>query len=500
MILPVLIALLLSAGFTAAESGGADFEASNILRYDEGHEVDPRLVDINFPDNTVARHFIENRLQMDLYWDRFRAGGRLLYFRPSDTDIEQYGVFDQSEIDKRYLEANIDPFRLRFGDFSDVWAHGLALSLFENRDLYYDSELDGVHLEMETGPLRLKALRGHSTEGVLVKEADVSAFRLHLGEVNGIGGSFVFIDSSASYLERNIGAVDWKFSRGAVSFFGERAWNEVVLVGKKARGHATYLGAVLSAHGWSLLLDYKDYDYGSFTPFQNPPTVYREIGPSLLQSREPHVLRISDEVGYQLELSGGLTDNTFAVLHYNLSSKHAEEQDGIPRPTLQEEDSPYWEAFASIDHRFPNDHYAFLEAGANEEASVFWQDRTWIQVRYSLPVREYKELEFEVEHLMITDHSGSEDKEFSDQLFAIGYDNGNNLSLAFQYQITGDEDLKDREGDGWPSAEAALTLGEGSHRMIFFYGRERGGLRCSNGVCRQVQAFSGFRLTLETSF
>jgi hypothetical protein len=107
-------------------------------------------------------------------------------------------------------------------------------------------------------------------------------------------------------------------------------------------------------------------------------------------------------------------------------------------------------------------------------------------------------LEFEIEELSLTDRTRNDEK-FQDQLFSVGWSR-TNFSLVAIYQMTDDEDLKAREGDNWPSVESAITFGEnGRHRMILFYGRERGGLKCSNGVCRQVQAFSGFRLTLETT-
>jgi hypothetical protein len=33
-----------------------------------------------------------------------------------------------------------------------------------------------------------------------------------------------------------------------------------------------------------------------------------------------------------------------------------------------------------------------------------------------------------------------------------------------------------------------------------FYGQERGGLKCTGGVCRRVQAFEGWKLSLDSAF
>ena len=50
------------------------------------------------------------------------------------------------------------------------------------------------------------------------------------------------------------------------------------------------------------------------------------------------------------------------------------------------------------------------------------------------------------------------------------------------------------------AAEAVMELFNGSHKVILFYGDERGGLVCSSGSCRLVKPFSGLKLTLESWF
>ncbi len=483
----------------AQEEEATTIEGSNYLRWDEGDEVDSRLSNLDYPDNTIARHFIENRLRLDIYRGNLRVGGRLLYFRPSTEDNYRDGLEEVTKIDKRYIEATIYPLTIRGGDFSDVWAHGLTFNSFENRDLYFDSELDGVQIKLNSEPLFMTAIRGTSREGIYVNKAELSGGRVNLRFAGqGLGFSYLYIDSGG-YAETHVSGIDWRLSRGIFTVYGERAWNEVVLEPRSTEGYAMYLGGVVSKWGWSLLMEYKDYDYIIATPFQNPPTAYRELGPRLLQAREPHVLRPADEVGYQVEISGQATGSTFATLHYNLSSAHAEHQGGIPRPTLQEEDSPFWEMFVNAEQDLPGSRSLYLELGANEESFVVWQQRQWAWLKFTTPFRSSQELEIQSETLLITDRK-RDDKKYTDQLIGLGWFDGRSLSLSLQYEFSNDEELKKREGDGWPSVEAATTLGRGKHRLSLFYGRERGGLKCSNGVCRQVQPFTGWRMTLETTF
>jgi hypothetical protein len=494
----VLTAVLIIHTARAEESPPITVEGSNFLRYDSGSEVDTRRADFNYPDNTIKRPFFEDRLQLDLYRGNLRLGGRFLYFRPSNEDKYRDALLEQNKIDKRYLEATFSPFRLRVGNFSDVWGYGLAFSSFENRDIYFDSELDGVHVQFESEPFFFTVLRGNSEDGRLVKHAEVTAARGNLRTLGqSLGFNYVSIDSGA-YPKTHISSVDWRFSRGLFTLYGERAWNEAYLSLNPVEGHATYVGSVLSKWGWSVLLEYKDYDYVVATPFQNPAIVYRELGPRLLQGREPHVLNIPNEVGYQGELSGMLTSTTFTTLHYNLSSRHPKDEGAIPLPTLQQADAPYWEMFASAEQDLPANRRLTVELGSNEEAAVLWQKRLWASLRLQTPVGGTHEVDIESETVLITDRLRN-DQKFNDQLVAFGWTDGGPISLTVGSEFSTDKALKLREGNNWPFAELAMAMGGGRNRLSIFYGRERGGLRCSNGVCRQVQAFSGVRVTMETS-
>lgn len=488
--------LLTSIAFAQLED--IEFDGSNQLRFDNGREVDSRRAGLTHPENTIARRFIENRLRLDIFSGNFRLGGRYLYFKPSEADIDQFRLEDENRFDKRYFEATIAPFKMRFGHFSDLWASGLTMSLFENRDLYFDSELDGVRAQVEAGSIKLIGLSGKTEDGPLVPMTKTTAGRIELSPgKEHLGFSYAYHDSGSNP-EMSVAGLDWNFTRSIVNVYGERAWNETILQGGNSPGHATFVGMTMSKWGWSLLAEYADYNYGRVTPIQNPPTTHREVGPRLLQGREPHVMSIPDEVGSQFELSGAIGEHTFVTGHFNANSRHSGDDQTIPLPKLEEEFSPYWELFANVDHSFAGGQELFAELGMNEEAAATWQERAWTQLRARFPLKGSQEIEFESEQLFITDKLRDNEK-FHDMLYAITWIPSGSFSIYGSIQLTDDQELKDREGDFWASCETAWKFSEGKHRAIVFFGSERGGLKCSNGVCRQVQAFSGFRLTLETS-
>ena len=51
----------------------------------------------------------------------------------------------------------------------------------------------------------------------------------------------------------------------------------------------------------------------------------------------------------------------------------------------------------------------------------------------------------------------------------------------------------------WYIAEVLYKINQ-SHNISVSYGRERGGLKCTNGICRYVNPFEGFRLTVQNLF
>ncbi|MBU1707162.1 hypothetical protein KKB28_04530, partial [bacterium] len=98
-----LIALA-SPSFVWAQ--GITINGSNLLRFDEGREVDPQK-SADFPDNRSARSFFENQLRLNIAYNNLRMGGRVLHYRPSDVDKRFFGVEDETDLDKRYIEAQV---------------------------------------------------------------------------------------------------------------------------------------------------------------------------------------------------------------------------------------------------------------------------------------------------------------------------------------------------------------------------------------------------------
>ena len=348
---------------------------------------------------------------------------------------------------------------------------------------------------MDRGPFRFTALKGESKEWGAVHATSLLGLNVEANAGNLlVGANYVKMDSGG-YAEADLpgGYVD--FSIGPVSFYGEYA-EKATKITETNWGNALYLSGSVAGSGFSIFTDYKYYHYEGATPFQNPPIVQRELTSRLLQNREPHVVSFNDEVGFQVE--GQVTPLDWATFTVNYTHSSAIiGKDVIP--SNDQEDRPFIEWLLEADLSLLADHRVRLGVVHDEEAQLAsfeeklgvyseWENDAWSPIGTVLLL----------EGLWIDDRL--DDRQFQDYLVEATVTRSPNISLSLAYQFTTDEELEEREGDQWPSGEMTYTFGEGRHSVHVFYGKERGGLKCTGGVCRRVQAFEGWKISLDSSF
>jgi hypothetical protein len=67
-------------------------------------------------------------------------------------------------------------------------------------------------------------------------------------------------------------------------------------------------------------------------------------------------------------------------------------------------------------------------------------------------------------------------------------------TLTLRYELTNNEYDVSEKMD-WFTIEAGIRIFE-KNTLVVSYGSEKGGQVCSNGVCRYLQPFEGFRFSL----
>jgi hypothetical protein len=81
---------------------------------------------------------------------------------------------------------------------------------------------------------------------------------------------------------------------------------------------------------------------------------------------------------------------------------------------------------------------------------------------------------------------------------SVGVSKSPELSATVNLEFTNDSE--DPSGKKfWALGELAYKL-SGANTITASYGSERGGLRCTSGICRYVRPFEGFRLSISSKF
>jgi hypothetical protein len=473
---------------------GVDLSVGNHLRYDNGEEVSP-FISAAYPHNLVDRRFFENLTNVDLYIGEVRIGFRYDHFEPSSVDQRLYELPKSSGIDKRFLEWSHDGSYIRAGTFSAIFGQGLTIYLFEDRQLYHDTELDGVKMSFSPGPVQLTVLKGDSREWGTVHATSITGVNAEASEGNVvIGANYVRMDSGA-YAEADLRGGYLDISVGPASFYGEYV-EKATRIADIEKGNALYLSSSVAGSGFSIFADYKYYYYRYSTPFQNPPIVQRELTMRLIQSREPHVVSFDDEIGFQIE--GQFTPAEWATVtaNYTQASKIVG-RDIIPSD--DQENNPFIEYLLEGDLTPMEHHHLRVGAVHDEEArSLFFEKKLGAYTEWESDTWDPYGGVFLMEGLLV--HDELRDRDFHDLLWEATVTRSPDISASVTYQLTTDEELESREGNSWLSGEVSYSFGEGRHTLRVFYGQERGGLKCTGGVCRRVQAFEGWKISLDSAF
>lgn len=331
----LLLLVLLPTSFQAQNN--IQYSVSNLLRYGNGEE---RV-------NTFAqrRDYFENLTETKITVSDFLIGFRLLFDAPPEFGVDFTGL------KKRYLEFTKDDLYIRAGNSFTLYGRGLALNLFENRALGFDTGLDGVKMEYRTRMVKFGFTAGDIHYLDILDVSRVEDYRIRAGSVelnpyrffsigfNIVSGKTPFggkIDNAEFDIPEYFG----KVSIGGIDAYASYAEKRTTVYNDTLGTHigtAFYGSLSYSEESFGISFEYKDYRFGITPPgpndrerkgnakrafaFQNAPTVYKEHTFTLL-SRYPHVIDFSDEVGYQVDVFYTIFEHLTGSLNFSASSRH----------------------------------------------------------------------------------------------------------------------------------------------------------------------------------
>lgn len=355
-----------------------------------------------------------------------------------------------------------------------------------------------------------------------------------------------------AYLREAYGGVDYEGFSALFNWSDKRTaippaeQTSSIEYGKGWYGKLAYTGSLFSITG-----EFKDYrydlvappDFANATrstgalPFQNGPTLIPEHDKTLL-ARNPHTIDFNDELGFQISglvyPSERLTFNLLATG----GSRHRAWEQFVFTDTLGVEQlghrplddvtlsfpeladyryAPYWELFGQADYELNDDVY--LKFALQRKENVIFYDQLSIEIPAHSEI--YKvttgmadavvklsqrdalhgtlELQRVFDSKTITSGNdslgiGPSDGRFYNTLLTLEF------SRSPRWAVNGrvEWSSSDQEQGGrqvWPVIGGIYRIGR-THTINAQYGWERGGVVCTGGVCRFINPFTGFRLTV----
>ncbi len=475
-----------------------DFNGGLVFQYYNGQEVDPRI-QADFPHNRVFREYFEgffrgeflfNRLP---YGDRLRLGVRMLELQPSNVDEFLYQMeYERRYLDKVYAQFVVGDWEIWSGDVYETFGRGLVLNLFENRDLYFDSGLRGGKVCYRTKRVRFKAIYGRSREWYLVKDENVGGLNFEFRPRRELTlGASVVHQEGLSYEEHFLPEVYAGYEFYPFAIYGEYAqkWEYDF---RERTGSGLFASLTAATAGVAAQLNYKYYKFGEENPFSTPPICQREYTTKLL-STHPHIPYIDDQMGYELDISA----SPWEELYFNLNLSQSSRQEGASLlPSLKQDYAPFREIFIECEYYARRDLTVKVGLGWNEEArNNFWQKKTGSMAEAIYNISDLWSVTWLLERMWVDDVEFK--REFAENYQTLTLSRAPYGSITFSYENS--SYYSHTEGDEWIGGEIALNI-KSKHRLVLFYGRERGGLKCTSGVCRPVQPFEGFKITYEGRF
>ena len=369
-----------------------------------------------------------------------------------------------------------------------------------------------------------------------------------------MGLSILFTEEEEAPISSVIGGIRFEkpYDNGDffLSFISKRSKFDIVDSGSETdKGNGLYFSNTNYIKDWALTSNYRRYridvkdpsmrdnilsNYGQALDVQRSPTGYYQHSFKLL-SRNSKQVNLNDEIGLELELIGPIDENRTLLLNYTKSSStkgwHNEFGYWEPEPLTttngnsnslfpsSDKDSyPFDEIFIEL-NGYNKDHTLFYRVGfdyfsdtfavlANSNTSESFEVNKAITFPFMVNVilNDLWSIEVQLElqrakkGFEVTTNDESSfvsllSEKYQDNIFLGFTVNHAPWSLTVATESTNsDESLSNFDSNTWNSV--ALTYRIKSDNILeVFYGSIRGGLDCTNGVCRYIQPFeNGLRI------
>lgn len=437
-------------------------------------------------DNKSHQDIFHNWTDLDLSYGNYTANLRYEAHQPDDQGV------NWQKLSFRNLQLQSDPFDITAGNYYVIIGRGLILRSYENRDLRYDNNLDGVEGSVDYEGFHLTLLSG-TAQGRYERLSDP------LHAVDGKISATDWLVLGGSYLRTHITDL------GLVRLFGGNiglklphmdCYAEAVkkdnpsgeYIQKDGEGY--YISTNIYTTGIGLTFEYKDYLRFDFSnqdvTFNNPPALTREHIYTLL-NRHAYIMDLSDERGIQAEITASPAEQLSILVNHSYTT------DSKNRLTFTE---VYGETEYDIKDK------AKVKAGfsrmenKDELGAPYWLAPV-VDLTYDL--NPTNSANFVLEHLWTSKFEGK--VTFYDQILSLSLSHSPTASLTFAYERTTEwKTVQDWSGKkAWFMTTLDLTVGN-NHNLSLGVGSRRKGKVCAGGICVDKPALDGFEIKLLSRF
>ena len=250
----------------------------------------------------------------------------------------------------------------------------------------------------------------------------------------------------------------------------------------------------------------------------NPPIGYRE-GNSILASRNTHSINFGNEIGHQIDINKNLWGNINIAANMSLSHRHKttemESINLLDIISMKDQDTlhyyyPFRQIYLEINgwtfseklyYKIGFDQFIeFTDFSVSNVKKVYantipthwaWKFSNGSSLILYLEAQEKTE-----ESRSKTDFIIATEKKYTNYYTSLSYSHKGKWTLSGFY----DQELKAGKMNQWIGIDISYKVNTNTQVSVF-YGSQKGGLVCANGICAEQPGFSdGVKINFRTLF
>ncbi len=475
-------------------------------------------------DIDKKEEIFEDWLNLDYRNGVFTAGLRFETYQPNDPNSSiSRGKNKFTEIDYVYIGTEIgnirEKLKILVGNFYALFARGMILKSYEDRNIRVDNNLRGVMIEGRYAHFVLTALTGMAANSENQRKDILHAVDLEYRGIKiikyiglnylKIGGTFASNQPDREGAARTrlasvrVQPSIWNFD--AYAEYGIKQNDDIkesAFNGNEAlTGEAHYGNLNFYIGPFALVGEYKYYDNYSFTSddgtviYNTPPAVIKDYTYILL-NRHPHSLDANNEKGFQVEATFNLSEETYFSANYGVT-KSLKPSSYYLRTLSSKVSSrtQLKEFYIQANHSWGDRLKTIAAFGYNEELSSDTKSFTpIIENRFYLD--EINTIRLIFEHQQVTNRTT--DEQYFDDVITLEYLRSPKFSVSVVSEMQTTEPEAGRKiRKFWNFIQFAYQLGEHTDISLLVGSRQAGNI-CIGGVCRYEPEFKGVELKMQT--